>query len=178
MSINKKTFQESGYKYGIVLYPKDAGFIIDKGSFDTLTDDKRDDNSINIVDYDYFSGLCVSDIKDYKKLIYDNKIVFVMYDRIEYSLPIEENGNYSIKNFREQAIRYYYVIDLEEYNNNNKPINNIIGNKLDDELRNCSHSYPLFKKRAVAFLEKYYYKSPNEIYDNFYFQYHLGMLDY
>ncbi len=176
MSMNKKAFQESGYKYGFVLYPKDAGFIIDKGSFDTLTDDKRDDNSINIVDYDYFSGLCVFDIKDYKKLIYDNKIVFVMYDRIEYSLPIEENGNYSIKNFREQAIRYYYVIDLEEYNNS--LINSIIRNKLDKELRNCSHSYPLFKKRAVAFLEKYYYKSPNEIYDNFYFQYHLGMLDY
>ena len=172
MSRNIKTFQESGYKYGFVLYPKDAGFIIDKGSFDTLTDDKRDDNSIIIVDYDYFSGLCVSDIKDYKKLIYDNKIVFVMYDRIEYSLPIEENGNYSIKNFREQAIRYYYVIDLEEYDNDNL-INNIINGKLDRELRNYRHSYPLFKERSLAFLEKYYYKSPKKIYDDFYISYNL-----
>lgn len=94
-----------------------------------------------------------------------------MYDRIEYSLPIEENGNYSIKNFREQAIRYYYVIDLEEYNNDNL-INNIIENKLDIELRNCSHSYPIFKKRALAFLENYYYKSPNKLYDDFYIQYY------
>ena len=172
MSRNNITFQESGYKYGFVLYPKDAGFIIDKGSFDTLTDDKRDDNSIIIVDYDYFSGLCVSDIKDYKKLIYDNKIVFVMYDRIEYSLPIEENGNYSIKNFREQAIRHYYVIDLEEYDNDNL-INNIINGKLDRELRNYRHSYPLFKERSLAFLEKYYYKSPKKIYDDFYISYNL-----
>lgn len=95
-----------------------------------------------------------------------------MYDRIEYSLPIEENGNYSIKNFREQAIRYYYVIDLEEYDNE-KLINSIINDKLDRELRNCSHSYPLFKERSLAFLEKYYYKSPKKIYDDFYISYFL-----
>lgn len=110
-----------GGDYNIIKYYVSHQEVLKTNSFVTpiIYDDcNYQVHSTNIVDFNKISGLSLKELEVYKKIIYKNTLVFIIYDEI-----------YEIDNFA--WVRFSLTIGEEDFKfNSEELIDEVIANKL------------------------------------------------
>ena len=166
--MKRNSYEATGYKYGLLVLRKDQDCLIRNRIKNILAPDQKNKSNqykeVNdqlyhgaIVPFESIDGLTISELEDYKRLLYEEKyLIFVMYDSMvarDRGLEID-----SFINECETIIRYIFVIDVEE--NKDKFIDEIVEYHLINTVNKLSIQN---RKRALGFLEKYVYPDKRSI---------------
>ena len=143
----KNTYVGKGYKFGVVGSVNEyAGAVLEHLKLDNPEDLVTESEkpiyykSNRMVDFDRVDGLSLKDFKEYTSLRRKNYVFFAMYDSIDDDKWLEA------------CIRYICAIDISK--NSDQTIDEYISKHLIEKLE---HLNPTNKRRALAFLERYYY---------------------
>ena len=157
------TYQATGYKYGVMVYP-DKHTQLYEDILEKTPKTKEESLRVsenNVLNYEALDGLSLKELKSYKELLFkQNYLLFVMYDEI--TIKELRNDNMYEKPSLETRdipfIRYIQAIDLKEHKND-EPIDQIIKNQIENNLEQLN---PANRRRALGFLEQYIYGSKEE----------------
>ena len=156
------TYDVSGYRYGVLMYPKNF-----QKQFSEINDDKEDYKETSlpidgkeIVSFDNIDGITIKELRSYQDSLLDRDyLLFVMYDSILVS-KLVDGGMYSQpekKEFNKAIIRYAYAINIKDQED--KRVEEVITTHFLETMPLLSQTN---QNRALCFLQRYMYGTKEE----------------